>query len=161
MAPGKSAQKRQYKLSDGTDLEEYRDKTIWSFGNKGLRHEDVILIASLVPKVNVLALYLGGNKIVDISPLRDSIPNVQTLSLHHNQIVDISPLRNSMPNMQELSLHHNQIVDINPILDHLGNLSMPNVQDLLLHWNKIDETTKDKFIAYWELLDSEDDALTM
>ena len=109
MSAGKSAQKRSYKLSGGTDMEKIRENPHWTFNHTMITPEDVSLIASLIPNtVTTLSLYNCG--ITIISPLKDSMPNVQTLDLGKNKIEDISPLHDSMPNVQELDLGWNQIV---------------------------------------------------
>ena len=123
----KTHQKHTYKLSDGTDMEEYRENPVWDLSKKTLTNNDIVLIASLMPKINVTTLNLSRCGITDISALKNSMPNVTELNLSWNKIVDISALKNSMPNVTELNLASNKIVDISALND-----SMPNVRHLNL-----------------------------
>ena len=69
-------------------------------------------------------LVLGGNQIINISPLA-SLTNLTTIWADDNQISDISPLA-SLTNLTQLSLRINQISDISPLssLINLNNLDM-------------------------------------
>ena len=141
-------QQREYKLSDGTDMVEYQNKTAWNFTgdvgeydyediNEGLPRytkSDIELIGMLIPKANVVYLSLGMNQIQDISALKDCLTNVTRLELNDNKIVDISPLKNSLPNVTKLQLGGNQIQDISPL-----RYSIPNVTELFLEDNQIQD----------------------
>ena len=74
--------------------------------------------------VDVTALLLHNNQIIDISPL-SRLTNLTTLGLTGNQIIDISALSN-LTNLTWLGLDVNQIVDISPLsnLTHLTWLTL-------------------------------------
>ena len=127
----KTHQKHTYKLSNGTDMEEYRENPVWDLSKKTLTNNDFVLIASLMPKINLTTLNLSRCGITDISALNNSMPNVTELNLSWNKIVDIGPLNRSMPNVTDLNLCGNQIQDISAL-----NRSMPNVTELDLHNNQ-------------------------
>ena len=164
MSAGKSAQKYTYTLSDGTDLEEYRENHMWDFSKdyrskKRLTPEDVTLIASCMPKTLCRCLHLvhcgitdigalknmmndgmnldlRGNKIADISALKGS--NIRMLSLAGNQIADISALNGSSIWICDLS--RNQITDISDLIDLIG--SLPDIWRLKVTNNQITEDDK-------------------
>ena len=138
MPAGKSAQKRCYKLSDGTDMEEYRENPVWDFSYKYLPKNDIVLIASLMQNINVTTLNLSRCGITDISALKDSMPNITIMDLEYNQIQDISVLKDNMPNVTRLNLSWNKIVDISPLKKSIfRKSSMPNVSELNLGGNNI------------------------
>ena len=158
-------QQREYKLSDGTDMVEYQNKTAWNFTGEYDYEEvlprctksDIELIGMLIPKANVVYLSLSMNQIQNISALKDCLTNVTRLELNDNKIVDISPLKNSLPNVTILKLNDNQIQDISALKNSMPNVtelwlennkiedisalknSIPNVTKLVLHWNKIED----------------------
>ena len=148
-------QQREYKLSDGTDMVEYQNKTKWEFTRCCLNDSDIELIGRLLPKANVTQLYLQGNKIQNISALKNSMPNVTTLVLDRNQIQDISALKDSMPNVTELELHRNQIEDISALKD-----SMPNVIWFRLAGNLIPRSSIVELEAHWKSLGKDERYLT-
>ena len=63
--------------------------------------------------VNVQAVYLEGNKLVQINEL-SSLPSISVLTLRDNDIVDLSPLKN-LKKLSTLDLSGNQIHSIQPL----------------------------------------------
>ena len=61
---------------------------------------------------------LGGNQIVDVSPLA-SLTRLEHLELGGNEIVDVSPLT-SLPTLRWLNLSGNKIQDIGPLVANPG-----------------------------------------
>ena len=133
MSAGKSAQKHTYTLSDGTDLEEYRENHMWDFSKdyrskKRLTPEDVSLIASCMPKTLCRCLHLVHCGITDIGALKNMMNDGMNLDLRGNKIADISALKGS--NFHQLDLIGNEIVDISA-------LKGSNIRMLFLAHNQI------------------------
>ena len=88
---------------------------------------------ALAGLVNLTWLQLGGNQIVDVSPLVD-LTNLERLHLNKNQIVDVSPLA-ELVNLTFLKLDQNQIVDVSPLA------GLVNLTELRLDGNPIVDTS--------------------
>lgn len=77
--------------------------------------EKITDISALAEFRNLESLYISGNEIEDITPLRD-LTDLITLSMSDNRIRDIDALKN-LENLEYLSLYGNQISDISPLED--------------------------------------------
>jgi len=86
------------------------------------------MVASEEIPANVTRLYLGGNSITDVTPLRN-LTDLTALDLWGNNVSDLSPLSNLI-NLTELSLWSNDFEDITP-LGNLTNLTRFNLGDNL------------------------------
>ena len=89
-------------------------------------------MTGLESATNLKGLYLEGNYISDVSPLRN-LTDLRHLRLDHNNISDVSPLRN-LTKLRDLYLSSNNISDVSPLrnLTKLRNLSLDhnNISDV-------------------------------
>ena len=92
-------------------------------------NSDISDLTGLEYATNLIFLDLGGNQIIDISPIAGLI-HLETLRFWDNQIIDISPIA-GLVNIKELWLNRNQIIDFTP----LANLR--KLQKLVIHDNPI------------------------
>ena len=69
---------------------------------------------------SLLALDLGKNQIVDVSPL-SGLTQLELLYLDDNKITDVSPLA-GLTNLEMLFLQGNPITSLAPISHIIGNL---------------------------------------
>jgi len=96
----------------------------------------VLDLTGLEFAINLTGVYLGLNRISDVSPLQDLI-NLTVLDLHRNRgISDVSPLK-GLTKLTWLSLRGNRIVDVSPLKDltkltylHLGYNGISDVSPL-------------------------------
>ncbi|PQD96203.1 hypothetical protein CYL18_06285 [Pradoshia eiseniae] len=94
-----------------------------------------------ISNLNLQVLYLDGNNIKDISPLKSNL-NLQVLYLGENDIKDISSLT-TLVNLECLEISGNQIADFSPIqsLKNLENFS-EGIQEIQLDTLIIEEEKK-------------------
>ena len=78
-----------------------------------LNHNQIIDISPLSGLSNLTNLYLPDNQIIDISAL-SGLTNLTYLDLTDNQIIDVSAL-NGLTNLKNLHLFINQIIDISAL----------------------------------------------
>jgi len=101
--------------------------------------------------LNLQSLYLGDNRISDITPLI-SLTGLKSLSLSMNLITNIDPLRN-LVNLENLSLGSNRIWDLTPLsgLTKLRSLNLwaNEISDITPLSSLINLTSKDSS-AYWD-----------
>ncbi len=86
---------------------------------------------------DLLGLYLAGNKIVDISPLKEN-KNLREIDLTNNQVVDISAL-GKLKNLVIVNLENNQIPDITPLASNEG------LKKINLKGNKALDANRDNY----------------
>ena len=79
--------------------------------------------------VNLQKLNCSGNKITDLSPLKN-LTKLKELVCESNQITELSPLKN-LTKLQRLYCPYNQITELSP----LKNLT--KLEELSCSWNKI------------------------
>jgi Leucine-rich repeat (LRR) protein len=103
-------------LPDFTDIG--RHLTVLFIGDNKIND-----ISPLSALVNLSELYMSNNQISDISPLA-ALTQLRVLLLQHNKITDISPL-SGLTNLIDLDISHNQIKDIRPLA------GLPNVGSYL------------------------------
>jgi Leucine-rich repeat (LRR) protein len=87
-------------------------------------YRDISNIVGLQYCVNLEQLWLGDNRINDISPI-SSLSNLDNLGLSNNEISNLSPL-SSLTNLKNLFLASNQLSNLSPI-SGLTNLTMLNL----------------------------------
>ena len=100
---------------------------ISNFPYKRLTSED---IGFLKYCTDLKALDLGHQRITDLSPIADNLPELRILILADNKITDITPLK-KLKKLHYLELFINNITDISPLKDN------KELVDLNLCYNRI------------------------
>ncbi|MCL2224558.1 MAG: leucine-rich repeat domain-containing protein [Defluviitaleaceae bacterium] len=107
-----------------------------------LQHSEIsdISVMYLDYLANLTELFLWGNQIVDVAPLRN-LRGLELLALSGNLIVDVSPL-SELTNLTWLSLSDNQISDISPLY------TLKNLQQVDIHANPISDNARE--VTQWQ-----------
>jgi internalin A len=110
---------------------EFYDSSVWP---PVLHTNRITDISALLGLTRLSWLHLGGNQIVDVTPLSQLV-SLQTAILYNNRIADVAPLAD-LHNLTFLDLDNNQITDAGPLsgLARLRWLSLSNnrIADTLL-----------------------------
>ena len=114
-------------------LEDFATLTWFSANNFSANNKAISSLAGIEYFAALQQLHLGGNQIVDLTPI-SQLKNLQQLDLHWNQIVDLTPI-SQLKNLQQLDLSGNQIDDLTPISQ------LKNLQGLWLGDNQIVDLT--------------------
>jgi len=89
---------------------EFYDPSVWPPVLHANRITDISPLSGLT---RLSWLHLGGNQVIDVTPLSQLI-SLQTAILYNNRIVEIGPL-SELPNLAFLDLDDNQITDARPL----------------------------------------------